>query len=146
MIKPWRIIVLFTIVVLFFPVGTLSAQTDPQVQHLKQYLNGQKILLSSRKGGPIYGTFYFEEIHFCPSGQYMLFGQSRKQTVLGNEQVNNWEDCGIWNVIHVQGQVALQYRSRSGTGNIIPIHFLPDGRIQIPDGISLQKPGGAQCR
>lgn len=76
----------------------------------------------------------------------MLFGKSRKQTVLGNEQVNNWEDYGIWNVIHVQGQVALQYRSRSGTGNIIPIHFLPDGRIQIPDGISLQKPGGAQCR
>lgn len=76
----------------------------------------------------------------------MLVGQSRKQTVLGNEQVNNWEDSGVWDVIKLQGQVALQYRSRSGAGHVIPVHILPDGRLRIPDGISIQKQGKAQCR
>jgi hypothetical protein len=118
---------------------------DQQVQRIKQYFNGQKIFMSYREGGALYGTYFFQEIHFCPSGQYKLFGQSRKQTVLDNEQINNWEEYGAWDVVSFQGQIVLRFHTTSDEQGSFPIRLLPGGQIWIGDGISIQQQGKAQC-
>lgn len=141
-----RIIVLLALVSSFLPVCTVYAQTDPQAQDIKRYLNGQKILVSYREGGPIYGTYFFLEVHYCRTGQYALFGRNRRQTVLDNWQVNNWEEYGRWDVIRFQGQVGVQSISTSGKRDFVPVHLLPDGRLWVADGVSTQRQGTAQCR
>src|ERR1700756_5352940 len=84
------------LVLAFSLTGTALAQAGSQAQALKAYLGGQKLIVTYRQGGPVYGTYISLQVHLCRSGNYMTFGQSRKQTVLGNEQVNNWRDQGRW--------------------------------------------------
>lgn len=74
-----------------------------------------------------------------------MFGQSRKRTILDNEQVNNLEEYGTWDVILVQGQVLLQTRTTSGTVDYAPIQLLSDGSLWIRDGVTIQRQGRAQC-
>jgi len=128
------------------PEVTREKPQDHQVQLIKQYFNGHKVLISYREGGPLYGTDFLAEIHFCPSGQYISFGQSYKQTILDNVQENNWEEYGQWEVISFQGQATLQFLSTSGERNFLPIPLLPDGRVWIGDGVSIERQGRAQCR
>lgn len=121
------------------------AQTDDEVQHLKQYLTGQRLMVSYREGGAAYGTHIFLDIHYCPSGQYLLYGQSRKQTVLDNWQVNNWEDYGRWDVVRYQGQVGIGYVSTQGQTDFIPVQIRADGSLWAGEGVSIQRQGRAQC-
>lgn len=142
----FRYPVLILGVLILLPLGEPGAQSHQQASKAKGYFSGQKMLVTYREGGPVYGTYFFLEIHYCRSGQYLLFGQSRKQTVLGNAQVNNWRDNGTWNIISFQGKIALQYQSTSGRRDLIPIQLLPDGSIWVNEGVSIQKRGRAQCR
>jgi hypothetical protein len=141
-----RCVAPFALLISFLPVSVLYAQADQQVQHVKRYISGQKTLVTYREGGPIYGTYFFLEVHFCASGRYVSFGQSRKQTVLGNEQVNNWRDNGRWDVLPFRGQVGLVYFSTSGKRDFVPMHIQPNGRISTVGGASILLQGRAQCR
>ena len=128
------------------PVSAADAQTDQQIQETKRSLIGQRALVSYREGGAVYGTYYFLDIHLCRSGQYLLFGQSRKQTVLNNHQVNNWRDAGKWDVLARQGQVGLLYVSTAGAREFVPLRLQPDGSIRANEGVSVSPKGAAQCR
>ena len=144
----WTCIVFLALFITFLPFCPLPlyAQTQKEVQYIKAYLGGHEVQVTYREGGPIYGTFFFLDVHFCASGRYLLFGQSRKQTVLGNEQVNNWNDSGSWDVVTFQGHAALQYVATSGARDIIPMEVLPDGRVHPLTGASMQQIGRAQCK
>ena len=135
----------FVLLLSFGPVCPVSAQADQQVHHVRRSLSGQKTLVTYREGGALYGTYVLLEIHLCDSGQYMLFGQSRKQTVLGNEQPSRWRDSGRWDVLSSRGQVGLVYVSASGHSDFVPIHLQSDGRIRTTDGFSIERRGRAQC-
>ena len=137
--------VFLTLFIAFFPLCPLHAQTRKEVQYIKGYLGGHEVRVTYREGGPLYGTLFFLDVHFCASGRYLLYGQSRKQTVLGNEQVNNWKDNGIWDVVTFQGHTALQYVATSGARDMVPMEVLPDGRVRPLSGASMQRMGRAQC-
>ena len=141
-----RCVAIFTLLVAFFPIYSVHAQTRKDVQYIKGYLSGHEFQVTYREGGSLYGTYYFLDVHFCSSERYMLHGQSRKQTVLGNEQVNNWNDSGRWDVILFQGHASLQYVSASGGRDVVPMEILPDGRVRPLSGAFMQRRGNAQCR
>jgi hypothetical protein len=122
------------------------SQTDLNEQAARGFFRGQKLLVTYRDGGPLYGTFFFLNVHFCPSGRYMTTGQSRRHTVLDNEQISNFSDRGSWDITTFEGQLVLRYVSDSGQANALPVHRLPNGSISVGEGISLVKQGVAQCR
>jgi hypothetical protein len=136
---------IIAVLVSFVSPCPLFAQS-PNVKYIKGYLSGHEFQVTYREGGPVYGTFFFLDIHFCASGRYLLAGQSRKQTVLGNEQVNNWNDGGNWDVVIVQGYPALRYAAMSGAQDLVPLQVLPDGSVRPLSGAFMQRIGYAQCR
>jgi hypothetical protein len=122
----------------------LSAQASQAT--IKDFFNGQQMLVTYREGGPIYGTFFTLKVHFCRSGRYMTFGESRRHTILNNEQVNRFTDEGTWEVTAVGGQNVLRYLSVSGQPNVAAINVAPNGRITLGDGsITVIRQGLAQC-
>jgi hypothetical protein len=125
-------------------LGTQALLPD-QAQAVKAYLSGQRLQVTYRQGGAVYGTYFVLQAHLCPSGDYMTFGQSRKQTVLGNEQVNNWHDRGRWTVANIGGQLGIQYVSVSGQSNFVPVRIAQDGSIWAGNGVSVVRQGKAQC-
>jgi hypothetical protein len=76
----------------------------------------------------------------------MTVGQSRRFTVLDNEQINSINDQGSWDITTSQGQLILKYLSDSGQANALPVRVLPNGNVSVGDGVSLAKRGTAQCR
>lgn len=134
------------VVLLALPFGSLLAQPDPQVSAVDRYLNGRRFLVSYREGGPAYGTHIFLDIHYCPDGQYLLAGESRRQTVLDNWQVNSWQDAGRWAVLRIDGRVGVRAASRSGKVDFVLAELLPDGRLWVGDGVSVIPKGPAVCR
>jgi len=134
------------VLIALLPPGAPSAQTDEDLQRIKRQFSGQQILVTYRDGEAVYGTYYFIDFHLCPSGQYLSFGQSRKQTVLGNEQVNNWRDQGRWDVLRDRGQIGLASLSVSGERNYLALRMLPDGGIRSDGRASIQPQGRAECR
>ena len=126
--------------------ASLACSQDGQVQALRQSLAGQKYLVTYRDGGAAYGTYNFLQVHLCRSGNYFILGQSRKQTVLNNQQLNNWRDQGTWDVVNIGGQVGVKYLSASGAVRFYPTRVLPDGSIQAGNGITVIWKGPAQCR
>jgi hypothetical protein len=129
-----------------FYASSSFAQSQKDVQYIKGYLSGYEFQVTYREGGSLYGTYFFLDVHFCPSGTYLSYVQSRKQTVLGNEQVNNWNDSGNWDVAPFQGYVTLRYISASGAQDIVPLEILPDGSIRPLSGAFMKRQGKAQCR
>lgn len=125
--------------------GAALAQIGSQAQALRSYLGGQKLLVTYRQGGAVYGTYVSLQVHLCRSGNYMTFGQSRKQTVLGNEQVNNWRDEGRWDVGVYAGQLGVEYVSASGQSNFVPVRISPNGQILAGNGTSVVRQGTAMC-
>lgn len=125
----------------------IAAQAAPQAAAaVKEFFNGQQMLVTYREGGPAYGTFYTLQVHFCRSGRYMTFGESRKHTVLDNEQVNRFTDEGTWEVTTIAGQNVLRYLSISGQPNAVAINIAPNGRVTFGDGsITVITQGAAQC-
>jgi hypothetical protein len=122
------------------------AQTEPNERNVRDLFAGQKMLVTWRDGGPLYGTFFTLQVHFCNSGRYMTFGESRRQTVLDNQQVSNLDDRGSWNVTTFQGQLVLRYLSDSGQANAVPVRVLPNGNIWVGEGVTVIRQGAAQCR
>jgi hypothetical protein len=125
------------------PAISQSGSSEPAVNG---FFLGQRLLVTYREGGAQYGTFYTLQVHFCRSGRYMTAGQSRRHTVLDNEQISNFSDQGTWNITTFQGQLVLRYLSDSGQANALPVRVLPNGNISMGEGISLVKQGIAQCR
>ena len=133
-------------VLLLLPLATLLAQSDAQVNAIDRYLSGRRFLVSYREGGPVYGSHIFLDVHYCANGQYLLAGESRRQTVLDNWQVNRWEDAGQWAVMRVEGRVGVRAVSRSGRVDFVPAELLSDGRLWVGDGVSVNPKGPAICR
>lgn len=122
------------------------SQTEWSEQAVRGFFLGQRLLVTYREGGPAYGTFYYLQVQFCRSGRYMTDGQSRRHTVLDNEQISNFSDQGSWDIATFQGQLFLKYLSDSGQANALPVRLLPNGNLSLGEGISLVKQGIAQCR
>jgi hypothetical protein len=137
---------LLPVVLVVLSFATLLAQSDPQVTAIDRYLSGRRFLVSYREGGAVYGSHIFLDVHYCPNGQYTLAGESRRQTVLDNWQVNRWEDSGSWAVLRVEGRVGVRAVSRSGKVDFVAADILPDGRLWVGDGVSVSPKGPAICR
>jgi hypothetical protein len=125
------------------PTCTAQGVTEPTV---KKFFNGQQMLVTYREGEVLYGTYFTLEVHFCASGRYMTFGESRRRTILDNEQVNRFTEEGTWEITMLRGQTVLTYVSVSGVQNIINVNVAPNGRVSLGDGISVVRQGPAQCR
>ena len=125
------------------PAHTQAGSNERTVHDL---LAGQKMLVTWRDGGSLDGTFFTLQVHFCSSGRYMTFGESRRQTVLDNQQVSNLDDRGSWNVATLQGQLVLRYLSDTGQANAVPVRVLPNGNIWVGEGVTVIRQGAAQCR
>lgn len=115
------------------------------VAAVDDFFNGQQMLVTYREGGPLYGTFFTLQVHFCRSGRYVTFGESRRQTILDNEQVNRFTDEGTWEIATFRGQLVLQYVSISGQPNIVAVNVAPNGRVSLGDVITVVRQGLAQC-
>ena len=139
---------MFSSVILTALLFTSSATPAPaaQEQVVKQALSGKRMLVTYRDGGALYGTYYFLDVHFCASGSFMTYGQSRKTTVLDNTQVSNFNDRGRWDIATINGRMVLQSQSASSGTRIFPIALLPNGGISLGDGISVVSQGAALCR
>ena len=132
-------ILCFAVAALLLSVTTapLAAQ-GPQEAAVRDFFNGQQMLVTYREGGALYGTFFALQVHFCRTGRYLTFGESRRHTVLDNEQVNRFTDEGTWEVT-IRGQMVLRYLSVSGD-------VAPNGRVTLGDGsITVVRQGLAQC-
>ena len=130
-------------IVVLLPLGA-STQGE-SVAAVEDFFNGQQMLVTYRDGGPLYGTFFTLQVHFCRSGRYVTFGESRRQTVLDNEQVNRFTDEGTWEITTFRGQLVLQYVSVSGQPNVVAVNVAPNGRVSLGDGITVVRQGLAQC-
>jgi hypothetical protein len=131
---------------LFLSVPTALPAAQTSQSTIKDFFNGQQMLVTYREGGPVYGTFFTLRVHFCRSGRYMTFGESRKHTVLDNEQVNRFTDEGTWEITTIAGQSVLRYLSVSGQPNAVAVNVAPNGRVSLGDGsITVVKQGLAQC-
>jgi len=122
-----------------------KAQTIPSVEEVQYFFNNQNIMITYREGEVLYGTYYFIEIHYCPGGQYGLYGSSVKQTVLGNEQRGNWQEFGAWQVTEQGGAVGIYYVTTEGAQQFVPIYKLADGDLFVREGVTIVKQGQAIC-
>ena len=135
-----------TALLLAFSTTAPTAAQGPPEATIREFFNGQQMLVTYREGGALYGTFFTLQVHFCRSGRYITFGESRRQTVLDNQQVNRFTDEGTWEVTTVRGQTVLRYLSISGQPNMVAINVAPNGRVTLGDGsITVIKQGVAQC-
>lgn len=134
-------------IVLLLPLGasTQGVSSGASVAAVDDFFNGQQMLVTYREGGPLYGTFFTLQVHFCRSGRYVTFGESRRQTILDNEQVNRFTDEGTWEIATFRGQLVLQYVSISGQPNIVAVNVAPNGRVSLGDVITIVRQGLAQC-
>jgi hypothetical protein len=118
---------------------------DEAVEQVRQQLNGQRVLVSWRDGGVVYGTYYFQEIEYCNSA-YRLVGQSEKHTVEDNIQRNSWQEEGAWQVMRYQDQIVIHYRPLGGEEYFVPVNISTDGTIIILwNGVSTTPRGKASC-
>lgn len=134
-------------IVLLLPLGasTQGVSSGASVAAVDDFFNGQQMLVTYREGGPLYGTFFTLQVHFCRSGRYVTFGESRRQTILDNEQVIRFTDEGTWEIATFRGQLVLQYVSISGQPNIVAVNVAPNGRVSLGDVITVVRQGLAQC-
>lgn len=135
-----------TLAIVAVVTASVATAQDREVDGLDELVRGQRFLTTYREGGPVYGTYYFVQVRYCSSGQYILSGQSRKQTVLGNEQVNNWHENGGWQTARVEGRPGLRYSPRGAMPWFFPIGLGPDGAVSLPSGYSVVPEGPAGCR
>ena len=129
---------------LIMNTANFTGQSIPSVEEVEQFFSGNKIMISYREGGAVYGTFYVLEIHYCPNG-YGLYGQSSKQTVLGNYQNNSWQEFGTWKIIEQQGYVGVYYSPQNKQPLFVPIYKAADGTLFINDSTTMISQGQAIC-
>ena len=143
--KTFQLIMALTLTFFFIFKQTTSAQSVPTAAEVNNFINNNHFLITYREGEVVYGTFYFIEIHYCPSGFYGLYGRSVKQTVMGNEQVNNWKEYGNWKVIDYNGIVGVYYKPTTAQEKFVPVYRLPNGNLSFGAGVSIVKQGKAIC-
>ncbi|MBT8261565.1 MAG: hypothetical protein KJO05_02005 [Bacteroidia bacterium] len=124
----------------------MEAQTNPSVEELHNFFNGQQLLITYREGEVLYGTYYFLEIHYCPNGYYGLYGNTVKRTVLDNEQRSNWQEFGTWKITTQNGLNGIYYAATNGGQQFYPMYKLQNGDMFISEGISIVNQGAAICR
>jgi hypothetical protein len=134
------------VIALSFPTAVFPQDNAP-AQQLRDYLAGQRFVVTYRQGGPVYGTYFFLTVNLCRSGNYVTLGQSRKQSVLDShgEQVNNWRDQGRWTVSSVGEVLGVQYLSSTGQISFYPVSIGPGGQVFAGNGMSVVRQGAAQC-
>ena len=113
---------------------------------LSRFLAGKHVLFSYRDGGAVYGTYYFYNTHHCPSGHYIDYANSSKQSVLGGQINQRWESNGTWQVTTNGGQIGTYYRSSNGEETFWPMQLNGDGSVYINERISFVLQGPAQCQ
>ena len=138
----------FTVLLTFSLLATqgIQAQSTPTVAEVHGFLNNNHFLVTYREGEVVYGTYYFVDVHYCPSGTYGLAGKSIKKTVLGNEQVNNWQEFGSWKATKYGVNVGVYYKTTAGQEKFFPAYRLANGRLSFGEGISVVRQGKAVCR
>ena len=124
----------------------IQAQTNPSVEELQEFFNGQQLLITYREGEVLYGTYYFLEIHYCPNGYYGLYGSTVKRTVLDNEQRSSWQEYGNWKITNQNGVNGILYVTLQGAQQFYPMYKLANGDMFIQEGISIVKQGLAICQ
>jgi hypothetical protein len=135
-----------SVLILGLSLSSSAAAQGAMEAAVTEFFSGQQMLVTYREGGAVYGTFFFLQVQFCRSGRYFTAGESRKHTVLDNEQVNRFTDQGTWTIESIQGRPVLKYLSISGQPNMVAVNVAPDGRVSLGDGsISVVKQGPAQC-
>src|SRR5215471_11996466 len=139
--------ILLSILILMTSLGSIAPAQNDSPQALKNYLGGQKFLVTYRQGGPVYGTYFFLEVDLCRSGNYITYGRSRKQNVVFDrtEQVHTWTDRGRWNTGYYSGQLGIQYVSMSGQVSVYPIRIGPNGEVHTNNGLIVVRKGAAEC-
>ena len=142
-----RFYLLMVIIFAFFVLipQYASAQTIPTIAEVNSFINNGHFLITYREGEVVYGTYYFIEIHYCPSGQYGLYGKSIKRTVMGNEQHNNWQEYGNWKVIEYGENVGIYYKTTTAQEKFFPVYRLSNGDLSIGEGVTIVKKGKAIC-
>lgn len=123
----------------------LTAQADPQTQAVEKFFAGRKMLITYREGSPLRGTYVFLEIHFCESGTYRSFGESRKQGDGNHEEVRHWSDRGTWRVAAERGQIGVRCLSSSGKPSFLPLRSWPSRDGGNASETSVLPQGAAQC-
>lgn len=139
----WQLAIISTLMVLF--EQHTNAQTIPTEAQVNKFINNNHFLVSYREGEVVYGTYYFIDIHYCPSGYYGLYGKSVKKTVLGNEQRNNWQEFGTWKVVKYKGNIGLYYLTTTRQEKFFPVYLLPNGNLSLGEGVSIVLQGKAIC-
>jgi hypothetical protein len=136
------------IAALLFPLATAQfARGDSEAaEEVQDYLSGRRILATYREGGPVYGTYVALSIQYCQSGRYLTYRESRKQTVMGNEQVSTWRDAGRWEVTTSGDDGVIRYYSESGERYSVRARVLPNGRLWVGAGVTVVPRGPAECR
>jgi hypothetical protein len=122
-----------------------SAQTDPQGMAVKNFFSGRQILISYREGSPLRGTYFFLRVHFCESGAYRSFGESRKPIAFDHVQVSHWVDQGTWVVAAQEGELGVRCLSVSGQKTFVPVRSWPSRHPQNFNQIAVVPQGAAQC-
>ena len=144
-VKKFLLLILISVALSVLYAQNTSAQSNPTVSELNNFLNNSEILLTYRKGEAVYGTFYFITIHYCPSALYGLYGNSEKHTIMGNKQKNNWREFGSWKVLEYNGKVGVYYKTTNAQENFVPVYRLPNGNLSIGEGSTILKKGQATC-
>ncbi len=135
--------IIFTLSLL--SMQNMNAQTIPTEAQVNKFVNNKHFLVTYREGEALYGTYYFLEVHYCPTGSYLLYGSTVKKTVLGNEQRNNWQEAGSWKAVKYNGSVGLYYKVNTGEEKFFPLYLLPNGNLTLGEGISIVLQGKAIC-
>jgi len=117
------------LVVCIWNTNNLNAQVNPSIEELHKFYNNQKLEVTWRQGGAVYGTYNFLEVHYCPNGYYGLYGNSVKKTVLGNEQRSNWKEFGTWKITSQNNVNGILYISTVGNQNFYPLYKNANGQI-----------------
>ena len=135
------------IVIVTFSLFTqnINAQTIPTIAEVKNFLSNNHFLVTYKEGGAVYGTYYFVDIHYCASGMYALTGKSIKQTVMGNEQRNTWQEYGSWKVLEHNRQVGIYYQPANAQPKFFPMYRLGNGTLTSGEGVSIVRQGKAMC-
>lgn len=114
------------------PTSKPAAQAhDDALQRAKRDLVGRKVLFSYRKGGPIYGTYYFWYVNFCSQTGYWLVAESNRQTILDNEENHSWQDAGTWDVVYRNGVLVTRLESSSGGVTEFPLNDAASVRVTV---------------
>ena len=138
-----QILILFVVFCTLIP-SQVNSQIIPTVEEVHSFFSNSNILITYREGGPIYGTFYFIEIHYCPNG-YGLYGRTSKQTVMGNYQTSNWQEFGTWEVTQQNGLTGIYYAPTGGQHLFVPIYKMSNGTLIINEATTIVHQGQAIC-